>query len=231
MSMKNKKWILTLLFTVLFLGALAALLWRSGFFQAVGSMEELQTYIQRWTPHSHVVFFLIQFASVVLAPIPSNITAAVGALLFGMVPAFLLTSAAVISGSMLVFAVARVLGRNFADRVVNEKLSDRYRTIINNKRDSFLTLAFLFPFFPDDILCILAGVTDIPPLRFFIIMALTRPWGLFVACALGGSAASIPWWGMVLLVAAGIALFLLGMKYGDRIEDRLIQALRRRRQR
>ena len=229
--MKNKeKWILTLLLTVLLLGGIATLLWRTGFFQAVGSMDALQAYIQRWTPHSHVMFFLIQFASVVLAPIPSNITAVVGALLFGTVPAFLITAAAVISGSMVVFAVARVLGRDFADRVVNARLSDRYRTVIRTKRDSFLALAFLFPFFPDDILCILAGVTDIPPLRFFILVTLTRPWGLLVACVLGGSAMSIPWWGTALLVAAGVALFLLGMKYGDRIEDRVIQALRRRRE-
>ena len=64
-------------------------------------------------------------------------------------------------------------------------------------------------------------------MRFFVIAALTRPWGLLVACAVGGSAVAIPWWGMILLGAAGIAIFLLGMKYGDRIERTLIQRLHR----
>ena len=225
--MKDRKWVLTLLLTILLLGAILLLSWRTGFFQAADSVEALQEYIERWTPYSHAVFFIVQFSSVVLAPIPSNITAVVGALLFGTIPAFLITTAAVLTGSMVVFALARVRGRNFVDRVVSQKISDRYRSVIKNKRDSFLVLVFLFPFFPDDIICILAGVTDISAMRFFVIAALTRPWGLLVACAVGGSAVAIPWWGMILLGAAGIAIFLLGMKYGDRIERTLIQRLHR----
>ena len=47
--------------------------------KAVRSLEALRAYIAGFAPYSHLLFFLVQFLSVVLAPIPSNITAAAGA--------------------------------------------------------------------------------------------------------------------------------------------------------
>ena len=58
-----------------------------------------------------------------------------------------------------------------------------------------------------------------------IIALLTRPWGLLFASALGGATFSIPVWGMALIGIAGAALFLVGMKYGDRVEGAVLRAL------
>lgn len=198
-------------------------LWHTGFFAAAATPAGVEAYIERFSPYSQLVFFLVQVASVILAPIPSNLTAAAGGLLFGMWPAFLLTWAAVTLGSTAVFFLARVIGQPFVTRFVSAKLSDRYLDVIKRKRDVFLTLAFLFPFFPDDIICILAGLTDISYARFFLIALLARPWGLLVASAIGGSVVSIPVWGMVLIGIAGVALFFLGMKYGDLLENKLLE--------
>lgn len=217
------------------LGALAAAilaasllgLYCTGFFEAVRSEEGLRAYIEGSAPWSHLAFFGLQLASVVVAPIPSNITAAAGAILFGLWPSFLLTWAAVAAGAALVFVLARVLGQEFAGRLVSKKLSDKYLDVIRRKRDVFLALAFLFPFFPDDLLCILAGLTDIHFKRFVVLVLLTRPWGLLVACAVGSSTVSIPLWGMALLGVLGLAVFLLAMKYGDRMENAILEKLKK----
>ena len=219
-----------ILLWVLVLAALAVIvlvMYRTGFFAAMRTKDGLAQYISATAPWSHLVYFLIQLASVIVAPIPSNITAAVGAVLFGLWPSFLLTWAAVASGSALVFLLARALGQKFADQFVSQKLSDKYLDVIRRKRDVFLALAFLFPFFPDDLLCILAGLTDIPFRRFFILVLLTRPWGLLVACAVGSSTLSIPLWGMALLGIVGLLLFLLAMKYGDRVEAAILERLKK----
>ena len=162
-----------------------------------------------------------------VAPIPSNLTAAAGAYLFGLWPSFLLTWGAVALGSAIVFGLARALGQQFAGQFVSEKLSGKYLDVIRRKRDVFLALAFLFPFFPDDILCILAGLTDISFKRFFLLAAVFRPWGLLAACMVGSATVSIPWWGMALLGVLGLAVFLLAMKYGDRLEDAVLKRLER----
>ena len=211
--------------TAAVLGGSVWALYATGFFQAAGSPEKLGAYIARCAPWSHLAYFGIQLASVVIAPIPSNITAAAGAYLFGLWPSFLLTWGAVALGSAVVFGLARLLGQKFACQFVGGKLSEKYLDLIRRKRDVFLLLAFLFPFFPDDLLCILAGLTDISFRRFFLLAALARPWGLLVACMVGSATVSIPWWGMVLLGAAGLAVVLLAMKYGDKIEDLIIKRI------
>ena len=108
-----------------------------------------------------------------------------------------------------------------------QEVSEKYLDVIHAKTDIFLVLAFLFPFFPDDVLCILAGLTQISFRRFAGIILCTRPWGLLFASALGGASFSIPAWGMALIGAAGLLLFLLGMKYGDRAEAAILRRLRR----
>ena len=211
--------------TVLLLAGGVWGLYQSGFFAACTSQQALQDYIARRAPYAQLWFFVLQLLSVVLAPIPSNITALAGGVLFGMWTAFLLTWAAVFLGSLLVFWLARVLGRSFADRVVSRRLSEKYQSVIRSKTTVFLVLAFLFPYFPDDVLCILAGVTDISFRRFALIVLVTRPWGLLVASALGGSSLNVPLWWLIALGAVGLVLFVLGMKYGDRMERWVLRRL------
>ena len=203
-------------------------LWRSGFVEALGSAQALQAYMERFAPYSHGVFFLIQYLSVILAPIPSNVSALAGGVLFGTWVSFLLTFSAVLCGSVTVFLLARGLGQGFADRLISRRVSQRYLAVIRAKTDTFLFLAFLFPFFPDDVLCILAGLTTIPFHRFFVIALLTRPWGLLVASAVGGASLELPLWAMGLLGAAGLAVFLLGLRWGDRWEEAVMARLHRR---
>ena len=126
------------------------------------------------------------------------------------------------------FWLARVLGRDFAGRFVSRRLSEKYQQILQTKAPVFLTLAFLFPFFPDDLLCILAGLSSLSFRCFAVIVLLARPWGLLFASALGGAAFHVSPWAMVLIGVAGLVLFLLGMKYGDQIEAAILKRLSRR---
>lgn len=221
---QKKKWVVLAL-TVLLLGAGGLFLYRSGFFAACTSIPALRAYIDRSAPYSHLTFFVVQLLSVVLAPIPSNLTAAAGGLLFGTWPAFFLTYGAVMAGSLLVFWLARTLGRDFVDRVVSRKLAEKYQKVIREKTTVFLALAFLLPYFPDDMLCILAGLTPITFGRFALLALFTRPWGLLFASALGGASLSIPLWAMVLIGLAGVMIFVLGMLYGDRLERAVLKRL------
>lgn len=213
--------------TVILIGGCVLAMYLTGFFEAVTSTEKIEAYIEASAPWSQLVFFFLQLMSTVVAPIPSNVTALAGAILFGTLPAFLLTWSAVVVGSLSVFFLARALGQDFVSAFVGRKLSNRYLDVIRRKRDIFLFLAFLFPFFPDDMLCILAGLTEISWKRFLLLCLVARPWGLLAACAVGGSALRLPLWAMILLGALGVAIFVLAMIYGDRLEESLVRRFKR----
>ena len=210
---------------VLLLAAVAAALlwlWQSGLLERINSREDIRAMIEAAGPFAGLVYFLIQLMTVIIAPIPSNMSMMAGALAMGFWPAMLLGFSAIWLGSMCMFLLARRLGQKRVQKLVDKGVMERYMPLIREKQEVFLFLALLFPFFPDDMLCILAGLTSIPTRRFAVLVLLTRPWGLVFAALLGSGAFSLPLWGWVLLLAALVVLFILAMKYSRRIEDRLL---------
>lgn len=198
------------------------LLWQRGAFKKLSSLEDLRAMIGAAGPWAGVVYFSLQMLTVIIAPIPSNVTMLAGALVLGFFKAIVLGLLAVIAGSVLVFLSARRLGKKAVRRFLDRGAMDKYLPLIRKKQDMFLFLTMLFPFFPDDMLCILAGLTDIPLSRFVIIMALARPWGLAFAALLGGGVIHLPLWGWAILVLVLSAVFFLALRHSAAIEDRLL---------
>ena len=212
---------------VLALAAGAAVLYKNGWFERIGSVEELRALIDEAGAFAGIVFFLLQMLTVIVAPIPSNVTMMAGALALGFWPAMLLGIAAIWAGSMLMFLLARRLGHRAVQRWMDHTVMEKYLPVIEEKQDMFLFLTLLFPFFPDDMLCILAGLTSMPTARFAGIMLLARPWGLIFAALLGSGELSLPAWGWAVLVGVLAVIFVLAMKYSRQIEERLFALVSR----
>lgn len=227
--MKNKRlarWALIAVALLALAGAGYALV-KSGLLEEINSVEDLRALIGRAGPMAGVAYFLLQMMTVIVAPIPSNVTMMAGALALGFWPAMILGVLAVICGSVIVFLAARALGQNAVQGFLDRGVMERYLPVIEEKQDMFLFLTMLFPFFPDDALCILAGLTTISLRRFVLIMAAARPWGLVFAALLGSGSIQMPVWGWVLLAVPMIAVFILAMRYSRQIEEKLFSLFRR----
>ena len=218
---KRARRIVLAVLIVLAVAAAALVLYKRGWFERIGSVEELRALIDEAGAFAGVVYFLLQLLSVIIAPIPSNVTMMAGALALGFWQAMLLGIAAIWAGSMLMFLLARRLGQRAVQGFIDRSVMEKYLPVIEEKQDVFLFLTLLFPFFPDDMLCILAGLTSMPTGRFALIMLLARPWGLVFAALLGSGALSLPPWGWAVLVIVLAVIFVLAMKYSRQIEERL----------
>ena len=228
--MEGKKRARRIALAVLVVLALAAgvfALYRNGWFERIDSVEELRALIDRAGAFAGIVFFLLQMLTVIIAPIPSNVPMMAGALALGFWQAMLLGIAAIWAGSMLMFLLARRLGHRAVQRWMDHGIMEKYLPVIEEKQDMFLFLTLLFPFFPDDMLCILAGLTSMPTARFAGIMLLARPWGLIFAALLGSGELSLPAWGWAVLVGVLAVIFVLAMKYSRQIEERLFALVSR----
>lgn len=210
------------------LSAFAAVwLWKGGFFRRLSSLDELRAMIGAAGPWAGVVYFVLQMLTVIIAPVPSNVTMLAGALAMGFFRAMLLGVLAVITGSILIFQAARRLGQRAVRGFLDRGVMDKYLPVIQEKQEMFLFLTMLFPFFPDDVLCILAGLTEMSFSRFVLIMVLARPWGLAFAALLGSGVIHLPLWGWAILVLVMAAFFCLSLRYSTVIEDRLLGFIRR----
>ena len=230
---KRARRIVLAVLIVLAAAAAALVLYKNGWFERIGSVEELRALIDEAGAFAGIVFFLLQMLTVIVAPIPSNVTMMAGALALGFWSSLLLGIAAIWAGSMIMFLLSRRLGQRAVQGFIDRSVMEKYLPLIEEKQDMFLFLTLLFPFFPDDMLCILAGLTSIPTGRFAAIMLLARPWGLIFAALLGSGMLSLPPWGWAVLTLVLGAVFVLAMKYSRQIEDRLfalVSRLSRRRE-
>lgn len=106
-----------------------------------------------------LLFIALQAAQVILAPLPGGVTALASGYLFGTWNGVLYTMIGVTIGSITVFYLSRWLGRSFVQHLAERHSLQRYDDVLREHGPAVLFLAFLLPFFPDDLLCCIAGMT------------------------------------------------------------------------
>ena len=214
------------LITVVTVTAVVAALYglkASGFLDKIDSVEELRAYVSSFGENAAIIFTVLQFLQVVVLPIPAFITVAAGVVLFGAFKGAVLSCIGIIIGSFAAFFIGRIFGYRVAKWLVGKESLDKGLKTIKGKDKIVLTFMFLFPFFPDDVLCFVAGITTMSPLFFLIMIFITRIISVFATCySLNNSI--IPydtWWGILLWIlffAVTVVLTVLIYKKGDKVE-------------
>lgn len=194
----------------------------SGFFQVVQSPERFQEYLESSGALMPVLFIVLQFLQVVILPIPSNVTLTAGTLLFGSWNGFLYSYFSIVLGSITAFFIGRWLGYRAVAWIVGEDTLQHWLKKIKGKDNFLITAMFILPFFPDDVICFIAGLSNMTG-RFFIIMVIICR-AIFCAsyCFPLGFLSSNPVVGIVLwavIFLIGAIAFWLFCKYQDQIGD------------
>ena len=167
------KIIISTLILATFLGLIYLIFYKLGITEL--SQEEIQDFLQSKGALAPFLFILITFLQVTFIPIPSTITVLVGNYLFGFWTSYLYSFIGMMIGSVFAFYLGRWFGKKFIYWLVADKeMVDSYLVKIKNKGNVLLFFMFLFPFFPDDLLCSLAGVLPITGLNFTIMQVFTR---------------------------------------------------------
>lgn len=206
--------------------ALFVAFYYTGLLSHFSSLEEARSWFESFGAWAWIIYFLIQVAQVVILPIPAQITTIAGVLIFGAWKAFLISAIAIILASYLCFGIGRWVGVKVAYKIASKETVDKYRNLLTKKGRLLLPIMFIFPAFPDDLLCFIAGTTKMTWRYFMIITLLTRLVGVACICWLG-SGELIPFsgWGIPIWIAIGIlmafAVFFL-IKYQEQIEDWII---------
>lgn len=188
---------------------LVYILQRTGFFAVVNSAENLRAYLESaglWMP---VFYALLQFLQVIVLPIPGIVSTAVGVSLFGAFKTVLLSFFGIFLGSVAAFFIGRKWGYKAVAWMVGEEALARWQEKLKGKDYTYLTLMFLLPLFPDDILCFLAGLSSMSNKFFLGMIAITRFVSIFATCYFVNFIPFNTWWGLLIWVTFFVLVIVL----------------------
>ncbi|MDU5111646.1 MAG: VTT domain-containing protein, partial [Clostridium sp.] len=130
----------------------------------------------------------------------------------------------IVIGSAIIFSLSRIYGRMFVEKFVNKKLIEKYENLINSpKGESVIFLMLLLPFFPDDVINFIVGISNMSFKKYFVILMLTRPWEILLASALGSASLEMPLggWGVIIIVSYFIIV------KSSKIEEKLTKLIKK----
>lgn len=201
----------------------------TGVWEKINSVEKLQNIILSWGFWGRFGFVVLSFLQVTFIPLPSTVTIIAGTLIYGPLQASLLSLAGILLGSMLAFLLGKVFGRKLVVFMVGEKTCKKWVDFLTNAKYSFFIM-MLLPIFPDDVLCLVAGLTNMSWTFFTLTNLIARPIGIFTVSYFG-SGHLIPYhgWGLIvwaILIVLIIAVLVLAYKYQKQIENFLLRIFR-----
>lgn len=209
--------VLAIIFAAIYL-----ILKATGLWEKVNSMDKIREIVQSGGVFSFLIFILFQILQTTVLQIPAIFVTIAGAVIFGRWPAFIMSYIAVMLGSIIMFWIGRKAGRRFLNWMIGKESSEKWIDRMSNGKYLFF-LMMLFPMFPDDILCVVAGLTNMSFSFFLWTNLLAR--GVGIACTVFfGSGAIIPFhgWGLIvwgILIILVAILFYLSVRYKNKIDE------------
>jgi len=188
---------------------------RSGY-----SVQSVKKYLHDCGRYSIPAFILLQILQVVILPLPGIVSIAAGACVFGSFWGGFFSFIGISAGSFIAFFTGRLLGKKAVTLLVGKNTLDRISGITGGRDKLLLSVMFLLPFFPDDALCFISGITDMTVGYFSVVMLISRLISSFVAAYfIGGvpldSPLGIAVWCCVIVLAALASAVII--KMGDKL--------------
>lgn len=179
---------------------------KTGLINQIDSFYDIKMLILKYKGQGIIIYTIINFLQVTLVPLPSSVTILAGTAIFGPFLAFIFASIGIMLGSILAFFIGRLCSKPILYWIFGKEKVEKYEKLLSNRTKLILFLTLFLPFFPDDLICMMAGITDIKFKDFFLISLFARSFG--IAClSYFGSGKIIPFSGWGIGVWISIAVF------------------------
>ena len=201
----------------------------TGFLSKINSVEALRQYIQQSGKLAAFIFIVFSFLQVVLLPVPGSIAVAAGTAMFGPFKCSVYSLIGIVLGSIAAFAVGRLVGYKAVCWIVGQDSLDKWLEKLKGKDYLILSLMFLLPMFPDDILCFIAGLSSMTWPYFIAMIVITRIISVFTTAYSFELIPFTTWWGILIwavLLAFVVLSFWLVCKYSTQIDGFLKKRLK-----
>jgi len=153
------------------------------------------------------VFIGLTVFQVVVLPVPAALTILLGVAIYGATVSFILSTIGTVIGSVISFALGKVFGRRLCNWMFGTENTEKYAKLLNDKGRYLFIVMLLFPAFPDDMLCMIAGITAMSYGYFTVVCLLTRPVMIGLTAYLGSGIIPFEGWGIPVWIALVCLMF------------------------
>lgn len=224
----DRPWVRAALFAGLAAAVGGALwVWREPLWTLLSDRERVREWVASFGPYGPVVSVALNVAQVLLAPIPGQFVGLLNGYLYGLWLGTFYSMVGLLLGTALAMGLARWLGRPLVERLVRPEQLARWDRLADRRGPLFFFLVFLFPFVPDDLVCLLVGLTSLSIPEMLVLAAVGRLPGVFISCWVGARAAELPWWAWIPLGAGAASLAWLFWRHRVWIEGQIVRLIER----
>lgn len=216
---------------LILLGAAALIplliLWGRPLYDFFGQVARVRRFVASFGPWPPLTLIALEVVQVVLAPMPGGMIDLASGYLFGPGWGTLYSMTGLMGGTVITMWLSRRFGRPLAQRLIPSSTLERLDRYAGRRGALFFLLLFLTPFIPNDVLCLLAGLTSLPMAKLVFIAAIGRFPGVLVANLMGANAAALT---PRQLLVIGVPLLLVTVavwRFRESIEDSLLRLLAR----
>ena len=135
---------------------------------ASGNFKTMRDFVADYGAYAVAISFFLMIFQSVAAPLPAFIITLANANLFGWWKGAILSWTSAMSGAALCFYIARILGRNTAERLTSKAGLQSIDEFFKRYGTHSILIARLLPFISFDLVSYAAGLTSINFLTFFI---------------------------------------------------------------
>ncbi len=138
--------------------------------------EVLVSYMKSLGVIAPLFFLFLQTFQVIFPVIPGGASCLAGVLAFGSIEGFIYNYLGLSIGSIVSYSLSKKYGLKIIYKLFDKTLVDKYlKYIRNNTFKKIFFLGILAPGAPDDLLCYVAGISNITLKEFIIYIILGKP--------------------------------------------------------
>lgn len=168
--MKQKHRILAYTFILLIFILVPLLLIKFGYLDKLDlSPNKIKEELLAFGVFAPLILITIQFILAIISILPSPLFSIAGGYLFGPFYGILYSLVGMMLGSVVVFAIAKKLGRPFVEKFVDKRELQHFDLFFKKKGALVLIFADYMSIFPRDTVSLCAGLTKIKKLHFILI--------------------------------------------------------------
>jgi uncharacterized membrane protein YdjX (TVP38/TMEM64 family) len=204
-----RRLIIVLGILVILAGIVLGLYYGFGLNKKFSTPEATKEFLLAYGNYSRTIYVFLHYLQTTIIPISNLPTIFAGLALFdNPFEVFLLTTIGVYLGSLTSFAFGKLFGKKAVYWILGEKTVNHYLGLAKGREQAAIFTMLLLPSFPDDILCIIAGITPMSWRFFIFTLVVTRTVPTLIMVYFANKIPNFGWWGIVIVVIY-IAFFFL----------------------